>query len=428
MKKIGLVTIIGLFLLLTACGSPKDEEITLRFSWWGGESRHEATNRVIELYESMNPDITIKAEYTGWSGHFDKIATQIAGKNEADIMQINYNWFYLFSPNGEGFVDLQSLDGLKLDNWESHHLEALTINGKVMGIPASIGGRLPYFNQASYDAAGIDIPKTWDELLQAGPIFKDVLGDDYYPMGSVSYTDDLNLIMFSYLTQLTAKNVIEADQLSFTKEELILGYEFIGSLFDNHVIPDAYKDPSEKNQQNIHWINGEYAGSYQWNSSIGKYVDALNPELNPKVVSANYLTQEDALHSGAYHKVTMGFAISNNSKYPEEAAKFLDFMYTNEEAIEILGLSRAVPVNKVAFTHLESIGLLEGLQYEGHLIIEDAQAYAFHPYYEDILVKTAYYDVMNLFAYGDKISPEEAADMLIENFNKALKEAMTRGD
>ena len=29
------------------------EEITLRFSWWGGDARHQATQEVIELYESM---------------------------------------------------------------------------------------------------------------------------------------------------------------------------------------------------------------------------------------------------------------------------------------------------------------------------------------------------------------------------------------
>ena len=49
---------------------------------------------------------SIKPEFTGWSGHFEKVATQIAGGTEADIMQINWPWLPIFSANGDGFADL----------------------------------------------------------------------------------------------------------------------------------------------------------------------------------------------------------------------------------------------------------------------------------------------------------------------------------
>ena len=33
------------------------EDITLQMSWWGGESRHEAILKVIELFEAQNPGV-----------------------------------------------------------------------------------------------------------------------------------------------------------------------------------------------------------------------------------------------------------------------------------------------------------------------------------------------------------------------------------
>lgn len=46
-------------------GGSSDENITLRFAWWGGDERNEATLKVIEQFEAAHPNITIEAEYGG---------------------------------------------------------------------------------------------------------------------------------------------------------------------------------------------------------------------------------------------------------------------------------------------------------------------------------------------------------------------------
>lgn len=53
------------------------EEITLRFSWWGGDSRHEATLKAIETYENAHPGIKIEPEYSSFSGYYEKLVTQL---------------------------------------------------------------------------------------------------------------------------------------------------------------------------------------------------------------------------------------------------------------------------------------------------------------------------------------------------------------
>lgn len=405
------------------------EPITLKFSWWGADSRHEATLAMIKAFETKYPWITIEPEYAGWDGYFDKQATQMVGGTEADVMQINYNWAYIFAPDGEGYADLSTIASVDTSNWDQSVLDPFTINGKLMAVPASVGGRLFFFNKTTFDKAGVAIPKTWDELMQAGLTFKEKLGDDYYPLGAVDIDDEITLVMFMYLSQKYGKNIIENDKLAYSEAEMVEGFKFVKQLMDNHVIPDANFDAAERNQENPYWIAGKYAGNIQWNSSIGKLVDTLDPALNAEVVISEepFLKQSGTqVSSGSFNKITMGFAVSKNSAHPEEAGMLINYMFTDPEAIEILKLQRAVPVNKVAFKTLEDLKLLKGLEYEGHLLVQAADGFTFHPYYEDKTLRDVYVAPMMEFMYGNLITPEEAAKTFVETFDPALQEAMDK--
>ena len=69
--------LMALALGTTMLGSAAMAE-DLRMSWWGGDSRHEATRAALEACGAKHGH-TIRPEYTGWDGHFEKLTTQIAG-------------------------------------------------------------------------------------------------------------------------------------------------------------------------------------------------------------------------------------------------------------------------------------------------------------------------------------------------------------
>ena len=71
----------------TAAGeTAAGEKITLRFAWWGGEARHNATLKAIEKYQELNPNVTIEPEYGGFDGYQQKLITQLSGQSAADII------------------------------------------------------------------------------------------------------------------------------------------------------------------------------------------------------------------------------------------------------------------------------------------------------------------------------------------------------
>lgn len=108
MKNVLLSAVISATLGLTALPSMA-KDVDLRMSWWGGNGRHQVTLKALEEFHKQHPDINVKAEYTGWDGHLSRLTTQIAGGTEPDVMQTNWNWLPIFSKNGEGFYDLNTL-------------------------------------------------------------------------------------------------------------------------------------------------------------------------------------------------------------------------------------------------------------------------------------------------------------------------------
>ena len=106
---------MSLLLLATACsgassgstassGEGSEEaasgSIQLRMTWWGSQTRHDLTTKVIKLFEEKHPGITIKPEYSGWDGYFDKLTTQVAGSNAPDIVQMDYAFLTDFARRG----------------------------------------------------------------------------------------------------------------------------------------------------------------------------------------------------------------------------------------------------------------------------------------------------------------------------------------
>jgi len=98
----------------------------LRMSWWGSDDRHVATQEALKLCGAKFGH-TIAPEFTGFQGHQEKIATQLAGRTEADIMQVNWPWLPLFTKNGDGFADLnQYKDIIDLSQWSKSDLDSGT--------------------------------------------------------------------------------------------------------------------------------------------------------------------------------------------------------------------------------------------------------------------------------------------------------------
>ncbi|MCL6518147.1 extracellular solute-binding protein, partial [Alicyclobacillus sp.] len=67
-----------------------NQTITLRFSWWGDQTRATITQQVIDLYEKLHPNVKIQPEFTSYANYAQKLTTEAAGGNLPDVVQMNY--------------------------------------------------------------------------------------------------------------------------------------------------------------------------------------------------------------------------------------------------------------------------------------------------------------------------------------------------
>lgn len=385
---------------------------TLRMSWWGGDSRHNATLAAIDEYEKANPGVTIDSEYGAWSGWQDKIATQLAGNSEADIMQINWNWIYQFSSDGTGFYDINNVsDTFDLSQYDQKYLDLMTIDGHLLGIPVSTTGRVFYWNKTTFEKAGLEVPKTFEELLADGKIFEEKLGEDYYPMACGEY--DLTLLLTYYMQTKYGKAWVEDGKLNYTIDELTDGFDFLKSLEDNHVIPTQEKltgDGADSLDKNPNFIDGHYAGVLEWDSAVAKLTGALDE--GQELVIGDY--PNDIGTPATVFKISMGFAISKNCQDPKAAASVLEYLL-NGDGVSTMALERGVPVSKKAQETLQADGTLSGMTFEANQLAADNAPFALSPYYEDSELKDssegAYYEIMDNMSYDDEDSADLAQEL-----------------
>ncbi|MBA0166296.1 ABC transporter substrate-binding protein [Pectobacterium sp. CFBP8739] len=428
MKKAILHTLIASSLALVAAPSFAADQVELRMSWWGGNSRHQQTLKAIEEFHKQYPNINVKAEYTGWDGHLSRLTTQIAGNTEPDVMQTNWNWLPIFSKNGDGFYDLNKVkDVLDLTQFADKELQNTTVNGKLNGIPISVTARVFYFNTESWKKAGLEYPKTWDELLNAGKVFKEKLGDQYYPV-VLEHQDSLALLN-SYMVQKYNIPAIDVknQKFSYTDAQWAEFFGMYKKLVDSHVMPDTkyYASFGKSNMYEMKpWISGEWSGTYMWNSTITKYSDNLQPPA--KLELGNYPMLPGAKDAGLFFKPAQMLSIGKSTKHPKESAQLINFLLNSKEGAQALGLERGVPLSKAAVAQLTADGVIKddapavaGLK----LALSLPHDVAVSPYFDDPQIVSLFGDTIQSIDYGQK-SVEDAAKYFQRQSERILKRAM----
>jgi N,N'-diacetylchitobiose transport system substrate-binding protein len=183
------VGLAALGLLAAACGN--DSDGSSDFSGEATESINaEGETLTVWIMEGTNPDADpffkqVKAafteetgaeldvQYVPWAEAHDKFTTSIAGGTTPDVAEVGTTWTPEFADAG-ALMDLtqQVEDAGLSDDLVPGLVEAGTVDGSLYGMPWYAGVRSVIYRTDIFEAAGVEIPTTWDELVSAGEKLK----------------------------------------------------------------------------------------------------------------------------------------------------------------------------------------------------------------------------------------------------------------
>ena len=396
------------------------DPVTLTMSWWGGESRHTAYQAAIEAFQTANSTITVNPTFAAWSGWEDTMSTKFAGGVAEDVCQINWNWLYNYSSDGQTFVDLNTVsDYLDLSQWDETQMNACYVADSQQCVPISMTGRIFYWNMTTFEKAGItEYPKSEDDLFAAGKAFKEKLGDDYYPLHLGAY--DRMILMVFYLESKYGKEWADptTSTLNYTSDEIAEGLDFIKKLVDEHVImslPTYYgANGDNAAHQSNEWITGKIAGIFEWDSSASKYEDALDEDNKAGFTVGDEIAFGD--YNGGFSKVSMGMAITNTCEHVAEAATLIEYLW-NGDGASIMGSECGIPASKAGLEKAEAAGAVKELVKEANEKVMSFVGFQLDPLFEASDLKATgngtYQEVFDTLDY-DGVAGSELVDTLLD--------------
>jgi len=170
------------------------------------------------------------------------------------------------------------------------------------------------------------------------------------------------------------------------------------------------------------FVSGEWAGGYTFNSILLARASTLPKKLD-QIDIGPMVMMDGAKTSGAFSRPSFIYSISKNSKHPEAAAKFLNYLLATPEAARIVGMTRGAPATKIQFDTLVKEGLIHPTLSKAMDRIDEI--YAGNPvppasaWFEHARVIDPIKRAVEQVSYGT--SPEQAADRVIAEVGEALR-------
>ncbi len=222
-------------------------------------------------FNAAYDNINLTVEVVSWNDIYTVVNTRLGGNNAPDILNIDV------------FADYQS-DGLLLPaqdyvseetyaKFYEAFLDQSVVDGTVWAIPDLASARAMYYNVDILEAAGVDVPTTWDELKAACEAIK-AYDSSIYPWG-IDMTTDEGQAAFAYYIWNNGSDFTDADgNWTLNDPKNVEAIEYAIGLYNDGL---TNTDPANETRYNLQDLFG-----------AGKLAMVIGPNSIPTYIADNY--------------------------------------------------------------------------------------------------------------------------------------------
>ncbi|MFL6044324.1 MAG: ABC transporter substrate-binding protein [Propionibacteriaceae bacterium] len=313
---------------------------SLALTFWGNPTRNKNTQAEIDAYMKANPDVKISAQPGEFNTYWDKLATQTAGGNAPDIIQMDMNYISEYGSRG-ALLDLGKVD---VSKFVEGTVDSGKINGKLVGVNAGINSALIFANPKVFEKANMKLPDdktwTWDQMIEIGA---EVASKAGVPFGVAALAQSDAL--FGTFVRQHGKELFTENGLGFDVAEAQAWYDLLlkGQKAKAFGTPEQVSEEQPKPLDQSAIVVGNAAMQYYNSNQLEAVSAAAGGELM-KLLRGPSLAGK-ATERKSWYKASMLWSASSKSKNPDAAIAWINWFANSPEAANIDLAERGIPPN-----------------------------------------------------------------------------------
>jgi ABC-type glycerol-3-phosphate transport system substrate-binding protein len=361
-KKLTLLTLLLICALTLGFGAivQAQEEVTLS-AWTHDQLYIDYFNSRLDEWEAMHPDISFEYDFQTIPAVWDRVLESLAaGEEIPDLLGLEQGGFPNYMKDGviaTYFVDLTDLIGDRREEYAEGRWSIYSYEGRIYAVESSLTASVYYYQPAIFEEYGVDVPTTWQEMLQLG---EEVFGPEGISLNVATNSGNWFQMLFNqrgghvfdengeFVFDDEVNRPLAIEVATFIQDAVASGTFFV-VLGDDHwagvTIPTAYRE-------------GRLAGHMMpdWWSSC-----CLKP--NVEDMAGQWQIAPPPVWEGGGYETTVwggtGWAVAQGENQ-DIAWEFLEFMYLGAESqVQRFELINMFPTNFEAMQDPRVSGLTD---------------------------------------------------------------------
>lgn len=396
-----------------------DTEIKFMHLWPEGSSKkhYDVVNDIIADYEKENEGVTVDLEVLSNEQYKDKLRVLSTSK---DLPDVGLTWAAGFLEpyvGGDMFAPLDDVIESELsDAFVPGTAEAYALDGKTYGLPLELNIVSLYYNEQMFKDNGIEVPETYEDLIDASKAFRD---KNIQPVALGNRDSWTGSMWYMYLADRiggaeTLNKAIDRSG-SFEDPALVEAAAEVQNLVDSGVFVDGFNGLADEEAKSM-FMSGQ-APMYMiatWDLPNFTTNEDVPQEFRDSVKYMNFPTVDGQGDMNSFvGGPGVGLFVAEDSEVKDEAKAFAAHFVKEwgEKAVEEAGVIPATKVDADSMDLPEMyIDILNELNQASNItMFADVQL--------SPSVATVHLDAIQAL-FGNEMTPEE--------FAKAHEEALSK--
>lgn len=285
-------------------------------------------NGVISEFETQNPEIKIKWIDVPFSEGEKRTLASVLSDNPPDLINLNPDFSATLAQKGT----LYGIPSDAVKDFNSEIINSLKYNGKLYSIPWYATSAVTIFNKALAAKSGIEIPKTYEELVISAPVVRKNT-NAYIFLPNITENDTMLKILNKY-------GVNSYENINSEKSAEV--FELFKALYQKNLIPK--ESITQTHREALEKYMSENILLFQAGANFLNMIKENAPKTYENTDVAPQLTGE----IGQNDFSLMNFVIPLRAKNKEEALKFAVFLTNEKNQLELAKLTNVIATNQKA--------------------------------------------------------------------------------